>query len=200
MKLQTEPDLKGRIAIQESRLRKMEYQHLGLLSVICHDTDYGQATVDPGIRYLGRRIDLMEQRVPIALSLDHQDLLLPAGLPAILPPIRDPERNRVSVDDPIPVIEQKWTDRASGEVILGGNHYMVFRPISTLILLRDSSEIPFGNSIWPRVQCRADHAGRHMTLLFDSIHNTAFFLFGQFQFCTVLGRAQPAPSVVLAHA
>jgi hypothetical protein len=201
VRINVELDLEKRIKLQQDRLRKMEFQHIGLLSIICQDNDEGMSTVDAGIQHLGRRIDLMDARVPIALSLDQQDLLLPAGLPVKLPDIIDPAAAaRTSADDPIKTIPQLWKDRASAEVILNGDHYMVFRPVTKLVILRDSKRIPFADSIWPRVEFRPDHAGRHTLLLFDDVKNQAFFLYGQYQFSTALGRPRPIPSIAIAHA
>jgi len=193
-------DLELRLKAQEQRLRHMEYQHLGLLSVICQDNDAGQIVLDRGVREVGRRIDLMDKRVPIALSYDQMDLLLPAGLPLELPDIRDPQRNRASVDEPIPTMAQRYADRASGETAIAALRYMVFRPISTLVILKDNELVPWGNSVWPRVHCGPDREGRHMVLLFDPKSGRAHFVFGRFQFSTALGRPAPVQRLALATA
>jgi len=194
-------DLEARLKIQCGCLRRIQYKHIGLLSVITLDNDDGQTTVDRGVREIGRVLDLMGKRVPIALSLDHQDLILPNGLPLELPDIPDPERpDRTSINDPIPHIPQRYADRASGETFAGGLHWQVFRPVRKIILLSDDKRLPWGNSAWPRIQCLPDFAGRHTTLLFNPESGRAHFVFGRFQFSTNLGRAEPAPRIELVGA
>jgi hypothetical protein len=198
----TDNELEFRLNAQRRAIERMEFQHIGMLSVITMDNDSGQTTTDAGVRHLGRVIDLMDKRVPIALSRDHQDLLLPAGLPQKLPDVRDPERDRSSIQDPIPHIPQKYSDRASGETFSGGISWMVFRPVKKIIINADSRRIGWGNSTWPRILCEPDYAGRHTTLLFNPETGRAHFLYGRFIFETRLSapEADPVGNLVMTHA
>jgi len=196
-------DLELRLKAQMDCLRHMDYQHLGLLSVVTLDNDEGGEVLDAGVVHIGRVLDLMDKRVPIALSKDHQDIVLPNGLPLELPPIPDPNRpDRKSMRDPIPHIPQRYADRASGETVVSGLHWLVFRPVRQIILLSDDKRLPWGNSAWPRIQCMADYEGRHTTLLFQPENGRAHFVFGRFQFNTKLSAPErlDAPRVELASA
>jgi hypothetical protein len=198
----TDKEIEFRLKAQRRSIEKVEFLHLGMLSVVTLDNDEGQVVTDRGVLELGRVIDLMDKRVPIALSKDHQDLLLPSGLPKVLPDIRDPERDRASMLEEIPHIPQKYSDRASGETFIGGTSWMLFRPVRKIVLLADSKRIGFGNSAWPRIVCEPDYAGRHTTLLFNPETGRAHFVYGRFIFETRLSmpESQPFGNVVLAHA
>lgn len=186
----------GRLKFQKTVIRHSDYTHLALLTAISLDDEADQRVSLDELKARGRVIDLGAQRVPIALSLDHQDLLLPAGLPRILPDIPDPSAPpRLSVTDPAtPFIKQLWRDRASGETVIDKVYYLVFQPVRKIVLLNDGSGMfPTGasNSAWPRILCNADGEGRHMVLLFDALSGHAFFLGGRFQFSVALRRSSP---------
>jgi hypothetical protein len=191
-------DLDLVLKTQEQRLRHMDYQHVGLLSVVSLDDELDQRISPEELRVQGRVVDLMDKRVPIALSLDHHDLLLPNGLPKALPKIVDPTYpGRLVITEKIPMVEQKWSERASGETFAGGKSWIVLQPVRKLILLRDSRSGP-QDAAWPRIVCSADYSGRHMLLLFSPESGRAHLVFGRFQFSTSLARPEAIPAYASA--
>lgn len=195
MLIKVSKDLELILKSQEQRLRHMEYQHIGLLSVVSLDDELGQQISLDELRVQGRVVDLMDKRVPLAMSLDHHDLLLPNGLPKQLPPIVDPAYpGRQSIHEKVPMIDQQWVDRASGETFVGGKPWIVLQPVRKLIVLRDARGNP-RDAAWPRLICQADYAGRHMLLLFNPESGRAHLVFGRFQFSTALGRPEPIPAL-----
>ena len=182
-------DFESRIKIQRDRIRRGEYHHLGMLSVISLDKEKDQTLPADQARVIGRVIDLMGNRVPLAISNDDQDILLPAGFPKELPDIVDPNwPGRQTLAEKTPYIKQAWGDRASGETIINNTSMIVCMPVIKLIMLADPSS-PLAKLGWPMVFCSADGMGRHMTFLLDPRKQEGFFVGGKFQFSTRLSRA-----------
>jgi hypothetical protein len=191
-------DFETRIKIQRDRIRRGEYQHLGLLSVISLDKEKGQRLPTDQARVIGRVIDLMGDRVPLGISLDGIDLLLYAGFPKKLPDIVDPNYpGRMTLAEKTPFIKQTWADRASGETYIAGTDMIVAQPVMKLILVGDPAS-PLAKLGWPMIPCRADDRGRHMTFLLDPRKGEGFLVGGKFQFSTRVARAEARP--VLASA
>jgi len=194
-------DFEARIKIHRDRIRRGEYQFLGMLSVISLDKEKGQRLPQDQARRIGRVIDLMGNRVPLAVSNDFQDLLLPAGFPAKLPQIVDPNYGgRTRIDEPTPYIEQTWADRASGETYIDGRNMIVAQPVAKLIILNDQRGPCLGKSAWPIAFCRADPQGLHMTFLLDPRKGDAYLVGGVYQFSTRLARADASPQLALSTA
>ena len=154
-----------RIKLQKDRIRRGDHRYLGMLSVISLDKEKNQTLPSDQARIIGRVIDLMDKRVPLHISLDDQDLLLPFGFPGELPDIVDP-----------------------GESYIDGTNMIVCHPVIKLILVAMGGS-PLAKLGFPFVICRADGMGRHMTFLCDPRKGQGFFVGGQFQFSTRLARA-----------
>ncbi len=170
-------DYGQRLEIQRGRIRRMEYTTIGMLAVIVFDADQGAMTPEEERITLGRRIDLMGQKVPIALSPDHEDLLLPAGLPRQLPQIPDPRWPGASVvGEKTPYLPQRWQDRASGVTDLLGRKWLVCRPVATILMANVGY---FKGAHWPKLEVVADFTGEHMSLLVDPTDGEAHFVGGR---------------------
>ncbi len=181
-------DFEARLKRQQNLIRRGEYRHLGLLSVISLDKEKDQALPVDQARVIGRVIDLMGNRVPLAISNDDQELLLPHGFPAHLPKIVDPNwAGRMTLAEETPWIEQAWKDRASGETIIAGTSLIVCMPVMKLIMVGDPLS-PIAKHGWPMIACHADGQGRHMTFLLDPRKSEGFLVGGRFQFSTRLSR------------
>ncbi len=188
-------DFEARIQKQKDIIRRGDFRHLGMLSVISLDKEKDQRLPDDQARIIGRVIDLMDKRVPVAISLDEQEILLPNGFPKQLPDIVDPSYpGRMTLAEKTPYIKQTWADRASGETYIVGTDMIVVQPIIKLIMVGDPRS-PLAKLGWPMVFCEADPQGRHMTFLFDPRKGIGFFVGGRFQFSTRLGRAESQPLV-----
>jgi hypothetical protein len=197
-------DFETRLKIQRDLIRRMDYSHLALLEAISLDDEAGQRISADELKQKGRIIDLAHMRVPLAMSHDGFDLLLPHGLPLTLPDILDPSAPpRLSIDQPQRFVKQLWQDRVSGWTHVDKTDYLIAQPIRKLTLLNDGTG-PFRtggtNAAWPRVLCYADGEGRHMALLFDPRKGKAFLIGGRFTFSVALKRAQPQGSLALAPA
>ena len=185
-------DFEARIKIQRDRLRRGEYRHLGMLSVISLDKEKGQTLPTDQARVIGRVVDLMGKRVPLAISNDDQDLLLPNGFPGVLPDIVDPSwPGRMTLEEKTPYVRQEWKHRASGETIIANTSMIVCMPVYKLILVGDPAS-PLAKLGWPMLYCSADGLGRHMTFFLDPRKGEGFFVGGRFQFSTRLSRASQA--------
>ncbi len=188
-------DFEDRIRKQKDLIRRGDYRHLGMLSVISLDKEKDQRLPQAQARVIGRVIDLMDKRVPLAISLDEQELLLPNGFPKKLPDIVDPNYpGRMTLEEKTPYIRQAWSDRASGETYVAGTDMIVAQPVIKLIMVGDPRS-PLAKLGWPMVICGTDAQGRHMTFLFDPRKGVGFFVGGRFQFSTRLGRAESQPLV-----
>ena len=183
-------DFEERIKHQRDLIRHGDYQHLGMLSVISLDKEKDQRLPLAQAKVTGRVIDLMDRRVPLAISPDMQDILLPNGFPKTLPDIVDPNYpGRKVITEKIPFIKQGWHDRATGDTVIGGTSMIVAMPVIKLILLGDPTSV-IAQKGWPMLFCSADHFGRHMTFLFDPRKGEGYFVGGKFEFSTKVSRPQ----------
>jgi hypothetical protein len=201
-------DFQERVKIQRDRIRRGEYQHLGMLSVISLEKEKGQQLPADQARVIGRVIDLMDKRVPLGISPDMQDLLLYAGFPRELPDIVDPNYpGRMTLAEKTPFIRQTWADRASGETHIAGADMIVAQPVCKLILVGDPLS-PFGKLGWPMIHCDVDSLGRHTMFLFNPLKVLAtrrgspfveaFIVGGRFQFSTRGVQTEGKPALASA--
>lgn len=171
-------ELDQKIEIQRGRIRRMEYQTMGLLSRIILDADAGSNCPEIERVTIGRRIEFMNTEFPIAISEDQVELLLPYGLPKLLPDIPDPRWPGASVvGEKTPYIKQRWEDRASARTKAAGREYLVFRPINT-IEVRNLGY--FRGCCWPKIRCMADFDGEQMALLLDPATGAGHLVGGRF--------------------
>jgi hypothetical protein len=169
-------ELEQRIKIQQDRIRRMEYQTMGMLNRIILDADAGAACPEAERTAWGRRITFMNAKYPLALSEDGADLLFPAGLPKELPRIPDPRHpGRSFMGEKIPYLDQLWQERASGRTVAAGRNWLVFRPIETIELRNQGF---FSGSCWPKLCFRADYSGNQGALLLDMDSGAAHIIGG----------------------
>lgn len=171
-------EIEQKIEIQQGRIRRMEYQTIGLLSRIILDADATGRCPEVERLTIGRRIEFMAGNFPLALSEDHAELLLPAGLPKVLPDIPDPRWPGASfAGEKTPWLKQLWEERASGATIIKDREYLVFRPIVN-IELRNLGY--FTGCCWPKLICQTDWDGEQMALLLDPKTGAANIVGGRF--------------------
>src|SRR5690242_12598957 len=158
-------EIEQKLEIQRGRIRRMEYTTMGLLSRIILDADANSRCPEAERTTIGRRVEFMSASFPLAISEDHIDLLLPAGLPKLLPDIPDPRWAGASFrGEKTPWLKQTWPDRASGATVIANREYLIFRPIHT-IELRNLGY--FKACCWPKLRFMADFNGELPSLMLD---------------------------------
>jgi hypothetical protein len=199
MLLQSQLPVAGRIEMQRGRIRRQDYHVIGKLATIVMDADRDALTPEEEVKILGRRISFTgnwperdkRKFYPVGLSLDHQDVLLPFGLPLALPQIPLPSwPGAQKLGEETPWIAQNYEDRASGRTRLLDREWWIFRPIHKILMM---SVGYFKGVNWPKIVCKADLSGEHMALLFDPLNGEAHFIGGRFEPLTYQEKAADTP-------
>ena len=178
--------LAGRIDMQRARIRRMDYTVIGKIATLVLDADRDANLPMNEVPYLGRRISFTGNSpggrsvlYPVGLSLDQQELLLPNGLPKVLPSIPRPDwQGRLTIEEKTPWVLQLYEDRASGRTNVLDTEWMVFRPVHQLLMV---SVGYFKGINWPKILFRSDFNGDHAVLLFQPLTGEAHIIGGRFE-------------------
>jgi hypothetical protein len=197
--------LADRIKIQQQYIRERKYTRIGRLTTIVMERQLptrGMSQSRP--RYSDPRaakMDLNDSLKPfsewqmktwasmtldwlthknapmLAVSLDRNDLLLPAGLTP-LPKIPDPLWIPKRAGDVAPRVEQTLESRAYGQIkTKDGHRWLVFQPITELCLFLGQGNGGFGRI--RGVTSPYDHT--HLSLLVDPETMQGYFASGSFE-------------------
>lgn len=178
--------LAGRIEMQRGRIRRMDYVVIGKIATLVLDADKDAALPLHEVPFLGRRISFTGNSpggrsvlYPVALSLDHQEILFPNGLPKALPKIPRPDwPGRVTLEEKTPWVEQFYEERASGRTTVLDTDWLVFRPVHQILM---ASVGYFKGINWPKILFRADFNGDHAVLMFQPQTGEAHIIGGRFE-------------------
>lgn len=163
--------IEDRLKVQRERVQRGEFLPLGkLIAVVLEPARDANLPPRPETKVWGVRMDWMGQGPMLGLSLDQQDLLITTPVPP-LPKIADPQWKPGDSAE-IPMIEQRFEDRASGR--LRNTSLMVFQPVPQ-ILYRMA-----GSPAFRIIRGEGGPDGSQFAMLIDAQSGQGHFFGGRF--------------------
>ncbi len=176
-------DLDAVLKAQRELIRAGAYEPLGYLWWLYYEVAAGGRYAAREAVPIGARVDWMPGQVQsntptLALSkraaanplqMDSGSDLLIIGEVYPLPDIPDPLHVKKHADDPVPMIQQSLSERATATY----RNFAVIQPIHQVVFR------PFGKFGFGNIRARAGIGGTHLALLIDPDTRTAHFVGGK---------------------